>query len=1094
MDTFGDERVEQNYIEEQAFPTKKTKKVKKKSKGAQDNMVASLREADKINQDDQEKQVDQENDNSKSTQQNAQILVDDNREQPFSPEAYDDQMLLQEESTENIAIPIKEQSPIKGQSPVKAQKKIIDQEENAPSPKKVESPTKSQSPNKSQPQIKGSNASVNANTNTNIHVNEEEKHKDSECDEATKHVGLHSESSFEEEKPQPLMRRNSSLKKGSIYKGFQEDDVLFRPEFHLKEKLEDKNEKLWTLMESYLPRDTKSIQKSIINHIEYTLARTRFDLDKHTLYQGTSLSVRDRLLEAWNDSQMIIKVNDPKRVYYLSLEFLLGRLLQNALINIDLEDKYREALFELGYKIEDLYDKENDPALGNGGLGRLAACYLDSLTTLNMPAWGYGIRYDYGIFKQVIENFQQTEMPDYWLSKGNPWEVMRLDIKYNVRFYGHCRDEFRHGKKVRVWEGGNEVEAIAYDTVIPGWNTFNCNTLRLWKSFPSEEFDFDSFNKGDYSSALEDRDHANYITSVLYPNDSTYAGKELRLKQQYFFCAATIQDIIRRFQRSNLPWSEFPNKNAMQLNDTHPAVAIAELLRVLLDVYSLEYDEAFDIVYKTFGYTNHTVLPEALEKWSVDLFTHLLPRHMELIYLINHYFLEKVRINFPKDFKKHERMSIIEESAPKMVRMANLCIVASHTVNGVAELHSNLLKATLFSDFDDFYPGKLMNVTNGVTPRRWIHCAFPELSALLTDYSGSNDWLSELSLLETLPKTIKENNQIEEFLEKFSNAKLIAKRRLVAWVKEHCNIDIDESFMFDVMVKRIHEYKRQFMNALYCVHRYLNLKSMSIAEREKQVKRVTFFGGKAAPGYIVAKAIIKLINLISFTINNDPETNSYFKVVYLPDYKVSLAQIIIPAADLSQHISTAGTEASGTSCMKFAMTGSLIIGTRDGANIEIAKEIGEDNIFFFGCDVKGVWQLRNDMRNGKTDYVGKRLAKVFQYILEGHFGDTHFIKDYIKNLMEGGDYYIVCSDFYNYLEAQERVDAGYKDLNEWYKKTLISISKMGFFSSDRSIQDYCDKIWHVKPVEIPKPSNEASKHVISSTSLKKLEKEAKNGY
>jgi len=440
---------------------------------------------------------------------------------------------------------------------------------------------------------------------------------------------------------------------------------------------------------------------------------------------------------------------------------LLGRLLQNSLINFNLEDKYRESLNELGYKLEDIYEKENDPALGNGGLGRLAACYLDSLTSLNFPAYGYGIRYDYGIFKQVIENFQQNELPDYWLTKGNPWEIMRLDVKFTVKFYGTCKDEFKHGKTVRVWEGGEDVLAIAFDTVIPGWNTLLCNTLRLWKSFPSQEFDFQSFNRGNYQSALEDKNNANYITSVLYPNDSTRAGKELRLKQQYFFCAATIQDIISSFVKTSKPWNEFPEKHAIQLNDTHPAVAITELLRILVDEYFLESEEAFQIVCKTFGYTNHTVLPEALEKWPVDLFGNLLPRHLELIYLINHFFLERVRQKYPKDNQKISRMSIIEESYPKMIRMANLCIISSHVVNGVADLHTQLLKSHLFRDFNNFYPNRFINITNGATPRRWIHTSFRELSDILKDYYGNLDWLGELSLLENLPTYIEENKKFE---------------------------------------------------------------------------------------------------------------------------------------------------------------------------------------------------------------------------------------------------------------------------------------------------------------------------------------------
>jgi len=896
-------------------------------------------------------------------------------------------------------------------------------------------------------------------------------------------------SEYNYEGKQSLKRSGSIKKRDSLYKLTDFSETLFRPEFQIKEKFKDKSEKLWQIMESYLPRDPQSIQKSIINHIEYTLARTRFSLDKQIIYQGTSLSVRDRLLEAWNDAQSVIKIENPKRLYYLSIEFLLGRLLQNALINLDIEEKYKEALYELGYKIEDIYERENDPALGNGGLGRLAACYLDSLTTLNFPAWGYGIRYDYGIFKQAIENCQQIELPDYWLTKGNPWEIMRLDVNYKVKFYGYCKDDFKHGRKVRIWEGGQEVEAVGFDTVIPGWGTLNCNTLRLWKSYPSREFNFESFNKGNYAAALEERDHASYITSVLYPNDSTAEGKELRLKQQYFFCCATINDIVRRFINSKLPWSEFPNKNAVQLNDTHPTIAAIELLRQLIDIYYLDYTEAYEIVRKTFGYTNHTVLPEALEKWSVELISKLLPRHMELIFLINHFFLEEIKKKYPNNLDKISRLSIIQETRPKMVRMSNLCIICSHSVNGVAEIHSQLIRTTLFKNFYELFPRKFTNITNGVTPRRWIHCAFRELSNLLSEYYESDDWLGELSLLERLPEKLLNEGKIDEFLTKFESAKKEAKKRLVHWVKENCHIEIDyENFMFDVMVKRIHEYKRQFMNALYCVYRYLSLKDMSFSDREKQIKRVTFFGGKAAPGYTVAKNIIRFINTISKVINNDSETNKYFKVIFLPDYKVSLAQVIIPAADLSQHISTVGTEASGTSNMKFCMTGSLIIGTRDGANIEIADEIGQENIFFFGKNISEVENIRNSQKSGSKPEIDGKLKRVFDNIINGKIGDNGYIKDYLYYLMNGNDIYCLCYDFNEYLNVQERVDREYGDIRTWRIKCMQTLCRMGFFSTDRSIQNYAENIWELTPIEIPKPVSEISKRVISTSNLKKIEK------
>ena len=926
-------------------------------------------------------------------------------------------------------------------------------------------------------------------------VEEENKDEDAKSQSSQSSKSEEEEKLFEEKKDEekkeeegkkysrPILKRRKSL-----YEGFDEKQEFFRPEYHFDSK-DPVKEKMWELMDAYLPRDKLSIQKSIVTHIEYTLARTRFEIDDNYIFQGTALSVRDRLLEQWNDTQMYIRINNPKKIYYLSIEFLLGRLLQNALVNLELEDRYRDALMDFGVKLEEIYDCENDPALGNGGLGRLAACYIDSLATLNYPAWGYGIRYEYGIFKQVIENFEQKELPDYWLTKGNPWEIIKLDLQFKVRFYGYCKDEYRNGKKVRVWRGGQEVLAIAHDTAVPGFQTFNCNTLRLWKAFPSEEFNFDEFNRGEHQSALEGKDQASYISAVLYPNDSTLSGKELRLKQEYFFSCASIQNIVNRFRRTKAPWTDFPKYNTVQLNDTHPTIALVELLRILIDEYELEYKQAFDIVLRTFNYTNHTVLPEALEKWGVDIFERLLPRHLELIYLINFYFMEECKKKFHEDWDKIGRLSIIEESYPKQIRMANLCVVASSHVNGVAKIHSGLVKTMLFKDFADLWPNKFTNVTNGVTPRRWVHCEFPELSALLTEYNnGKNEWLAELDLLEDVLDKVQKEGKLNEFIDKFKAAKLKAKLRLKEFVKTHCHIDIDETFMFDIMVKRIHEYKRQFMNCLYCIRRYLDIKKMSPGEREKVNKRVTFFGGKSAPGYALAKNTIKLINMVANTVNNDSDVNKYYKVIFLPDYKVSSAQIIIPAADINQQISTAGTEASGTSCMKFVMTGSLIIGTRDGANIEIADNIGEDHIFYFGKNVHEVERIRKEIAGGRRGYVGSRLQECFDAILNNRFGNTKFMHDYINGLINGGDFYLACHDFYDYMEAQKRVDEEYQKPDVWYKKCVEAICKMGFFSSDRAIQTYANDIWDLKPLEVPKPSITKSGHFVSTGDLKNLDK------
>ena len=885
--------------------------------------------------------------------------------------------------------------------------------------------------------------------------------------------------------------KSSIKRRKSLYEGFDEKQDLFRPEYRFNNN-DPVKEKMWSLMDTYLKRDVLSVQKSIVQHIEFTLSKTRFDINSQYLFQGTALSVRDRLLEQWNDTQIFIKMNNPKKIYYLSIEFLLGRLLQNALVCLDLETCYKDALNEFGIKIEEIYEEENDPALGNGGLGRLAACYIDSMATLNLPAWGYGIRYDYGIFRQAIQNYEQKEFPDYWLTKGNPWEIMRLDTQFKVRFYGYCKDTSKNGKECREWVGGEEVIAVAYDTAVPGFNTFNCNTLRLWKSFPSEEFDFDDFNRGDFQSALSDKDQASYITSVLYPNDNSLSGKELRLKQEYFFSSASVQNVVAEFSKYNLPWSDFPKYNTLQLNDTHPTLALVELMRILLDEKGLPYGEAFSIVQKTFNYTNHTVLPEALEKWGVDIFERLLPRHLELIYLINYFFMEEIKRKYPNDFNRMSKLSIIEESIPKKVRMANLCIVSSTKVNGVAKIHSGLLRTDLFKEFYELWPEKFTNVTNGVTPRRWVHCAFPELSKLLTKYNGGrNDWLAEYDLLEEIPDKIKEDGTEKDFMERYRNAKLAAKLRLKAFVKKYCNIDIDETFLFDIMVKRIHEYKRQFMNCIYCIYRYLKLKKMSHEERKSVTKRVTFFGGKAAPGYVLAKNVIKLINMIANVVNNDPDVNPYYKIVFLPDYKVSSAQIIIPAADISQHISTAGMEASGTSCMKFVMTGSIILGTHDGANIEIADKVGEDHIYFFGRKVDEVTKIREDLRNGKRNYVGSRLKECFDAIYNNRFGNTSFMHDYLNGIINGGDYYLVCHDFYDYLEAQEKIDKDYQNKDEWDRKCVENICHMGFFSSDRSIRDYANDIWNVVAMEVPKPSLTKEKHLISTSNLQLFKEEEK---
>eukprot|EP00331_Platyophrya_macrostoma_P011548 CAMPEP_0176425582 /NCGR_PEP_ID=MMETSP0127-20121128/11467_1 /TAXON_ID=938130 /ORGANISM="Platyophrya macrostoma, Strain WH" /LENGTH=883 /DNA_ID=CAMNT_0017806755 /DNA_START=34 /DNA_END=2685 /DNA_ORIENTATION=+ len=850
---------------------------------------------------------------------------------------------------------------------------------------------------------------------------------------------------------------------------FSSGNKLYRPEFSSTGDLKSKerNDKLWALMNEYLNADPETIEKNIVDHLEYTLAVTRFDFNKSACYKAAAYTIRDRLIESWNDTQQHITSADPKRIYYLSLEFLLGRAMQNALINMDIEEPYKKALKELGYALEDLYTEEVDPGLGNGGLGRLAACFLDSMATLDYPAWGYGIRYNYGIFKQLIVDSGQVEIPDYWLEKGNPWELKRNDVKYPVRFYGKVNKRYELGKEISVWEDGETILAVANDNPVPGYGTFNTVNLRLWQSAPTNEFDFSSFNQGDYFKALEARQRAEYISSVLYPNDSTPGGKELRLKQQYFFVSASIKDILRRFLKKKRDWSELPGKVAIQLNDTHPALGIVELLRILIDDNNIEWEKAWAIVYKTFGYTNHTVMPEALEKWPVDLLEVLLPRHLELIYLINFYFINKIKDKFAGDGAKLSRLSLVEESTPKKIRMANLCILGSHAVNGVAALHSELLIKDLFKDFYELFPKKFQNKTNGVTPRRWIACCNPELAKLYSEYLKSDDWLANLDKI----KSLKEYAADPTFQKRWLEIKRNNKKRLIQWVQKNCNVTLNEDSLFDIMFKRIHEYKRQFMNALYLIHRYLKIKDTPIEERKKWVPRTVLFGGKAAPGYLNAKKIIRLIGAISNVVNNDKEIGDLLKVVFLPNYNVSLAEIVIPASEVSHHISTAGFEASGTSNMKFCLNGCLLLGTMDGANVEIAEEIGDENLFIFGARVHDIDKASARMKHLKPEeYFGPELGRVFQAIDDGMFGFKDELKSLLDTIRFNNDFYLIGHDFGMFVEAQDKVDQLYKNQSEWVKKSILTATGCSKFSSDRTIMQYAKDIWDIKPVTIPKPS------------------------
>lgn len=810
-------------------------------------------------------------------------------------------------------------------------------------------------------------------------------------------------------------------------------------------------------------KDKDGFESNFVRHIETTLARSMFNCDETAAYAACSLAFRDRLILEWNRTQQRQTFADSKRVYYLSLEFLMGRALDNAMLNVGQKELAKAGLSDLGFRIEDVIQQEHDAALGNGGLGRLAACFLDSLASLNYPAWGYGLRYRYGIFKQEIIDGYQVEVPDYWLD-FNPWEFPRHDVTVDIQFYGYVhKSTDDNGRTVARWEGGETVKAVAYDVPIPGYATPSTNNLRLWSSkAASGEFDFQKFNSGDYESSVADQQRAETISAVLYPNDNLERGKELRLKQQYFWVAASLYDIVRRFKKSKRAWKEFPDQVAIQLNDTHPTLAVVELQRILVDLEGLEWDEAWNIVTNTFGYTNHTVLPEALEKWSVPLIQHLLPRHLQIIYDINLFFLQTVERAHPGDRDLLARVSIIEESQPKMVRMAYLAIVGSHKVNGVAELHSDLIGTTIFKDFVTIFgPDKFTNVTNGITPRRWLHQANPRLSDLIATKTGTYDFLKDLTLLNKIELSVDD----PAFRKEWAAIKLDNKAKLAEHIKKTTGVVVDPSALFDVQVKRIHEYKRQQMNIFGVIHRYLRIKAASPEERKKLLPRVSIFGGKAAPGYWMAKQIIHLINAVGSVVNNDKDVGDLLKVVFLEDYNVSKAELIIPASDISEHISTAGTEASGTSNMKFVLNGGLIIGTCDGANIEITREIGENNIFLFGNLAEDVEDLRHAHNYGQHT-LDPELVKVFEAIEKGTFGDAKDFAGMITAVRDHGDYYLVSDDFQSYLETHNVIDDAYRNQEDWITKCITSVSRMGFFTSDRCINEYAEGIWNIEPLRV----------------------------
>ncbi|XP_061754484.1 glycogen phosphorylase, muscle form [Nerophis ophidion] len=804
-------------------------------------------------------------------------------------------------------------------------------------------------------------------------------------------------------------------------------------------------------------------------HLHFTLAKDRNVATRRDYYFALAHTVRDHLISRWIRTQQHYYEKDPKRVYYISLEFYMGRTLQNTMVNLALENACDEATYQLGLDMEELEDMEEDAGLGNGGLGRLAACFLDSMASLGLAAYGYGIRYEFGIFNQKIMNGWQVEEADDWLRYGNAWEKARPEYMRPVHFYGRTE----HNSDGVQWVDTQVVLALPYDTPIPGYRNNVVNTMRLWSAKAPCEFNLKDFNVGGYIQAVLDRNLAENISRVLYPNDNFFEGKELRLKQEYFVVSATLQDIIRRFKVSKFgcrevvrtDFSKLPDKVAIQLNDTHPALAIPELMRVLVDDEKLEWQQAWDVCVQTCAYTNHTVLPEALERWPVDLFAHLLPRHLEIVYEINRRHLENVAARFPGDVDRLRRMSIVEEGGQKRINMAHLCIVGAHAVNGVAQIHSDILKATVFKDFYEMDPHKFQNKTNGITPRRWLVMCNPGLAEVIAERIGE-DFIRDLDQLQRLRKFVNDDT----FIRDVAKVKQENKLKFSVHLEEHYKVKINPNSMFDVQVKRIHEYKRQLLNCLHIITYYNRIKK----EPNKQwTPRTVMIGGKAAPGYHTAKMIIRLITAIGEVVNNDPVVGDRLKVIFLENYRVTLAEKGIPAADLSEQISTAGTEASGTGNMKFMLNGALTIGTMDGANVEMAEEAGEDNIFIFGMRVDDVDAMDKKGYHA-AEYYNRlpELKQAIDQIAGGFFSPKQpdLFKEIVNMLMHH-DRFKVFADYEDYIKCQEKVNALYKNPKEWTKKVIYNIAGCGKFSSDRTIAQYAREIWGMEPTleKLPNP-------------------------
>uniref|UniRef100_A0A8C1FFU4 Alpha-1,4 glucan phosphorylase n=1 Tax=Cyprinus carpio carpio TaxID=630221 RepID=A0A8C1FFU4_CYPCA len=819
------------------------------------------------------------------------------------------------------------------------------------------------------------------------------------------------------------------------------------------------------------------LKKGFNRHLHFTLVKDRNVATPLDYYFALAHTVRDHLVGRWIRTQQFYYEADPKRVYYLSLEFYMGRALQNTMINLGLQTACDEAIYQLGLDMEDLEEMEEDAGLGNGGLGRLAACFLDSMATLGLAAYGYGIRYEYGIFNQKIKDGWQVEEADDWLRYGNPWEKARPEFMLPVHFYGRVVEE--DGKEPK-WVDTQVVLAMPYDTPIPGYMNNTVNTMRLWSARAPNDFNLQDFNVGDYIQAVLDRNLAENISRVLYPNDNKirfqlynfFEGKELRLKQEYFVVAATLQDVIRRFKTSKrncsgpLSFESFPDKVAIQLNDTHPAMAIPELMRIFVDIEKLDWDTAWNITKQTFAYTNHTVLPEALERWPVELMEKLLPRHLQIIYKINQIHLDHIASLFPNDMDRICKMSLIEEEGGKRVNMAHLCIVGSHKVNGVAEIHSDIIKRDVFRDFSELEPEKFQNKTNGITPRRWLLLCNPGLADLIAEAIGE-EYVKDMTQLQKLNDLVDD----DAFIRDVAKVKQDNKLKFAQYLEKVYKVDINPASMFDVHVKRIHEYKRQLLNCLHVITMYNRIKRSPI---KPFVPRTVIIGGKAAPGYHMAKMIIKLITSVADVVNNDPVIGRKLKVIYLENYRVSLAEKVIPATDLSEQISTAGTEASGTGNMKFMLNGALTIGTMDGANVEMAEEAGEENLFIFGMRVEDVAEMDKKGYDALKYYESlPELKQAINQIKSGYFlpKQPEMFNDII-NMLFHHDRFKVFADYESYVECQERVSALYKDQREWTRVVVKNIAASGKFSSDRTIKEYATEIWGVEPTDlkIPPPS------------------------